>query len=236
MKYKITYDFNSNSLKDPNDLYIYDFGYIKVFIYNSDINVYRIIEKKEYYEIIEEFDGILPLDLISLEKYKCDYKNNNYITENFTIVFNNYLDTKAPIFEPIVKSSQPLAPKHLAPQPLLPKPFRPPVQQHCYQQNLQKNNTNKKISSIHKDYSKQNLMKEPLVENFQQIPSNSWISLDQILQVPQQQKIQHSQQLKQGFFSKKHHQNFSNVRQHPKQSLKGHQLSTHQNDPLHVSN
>ena len=126
MKYKITYDFNSNSLEDPNDLYIYDFGYIKVFIYNSNINVYRIIEKKEYYEIIEEFDGSLPLDLISVEKYKCNYKNSTYITEKFTILFNNFLDRKAPIFEPVIKSSQPLLPQPRA------------VQQRSYQQNLQK--------------------------------------------------------------------------------------------------
>ena len=44
MKYKITYDFNINSLEDPHDLHIYDFGYLKAFIFNSDINVYRIIE------------------------------------------------------------------------------------------------------------------------------------------------------------------------------------------------
>lgn len=234
MKYKITYDFNSNSLEGANDLYIYDFGHIKVFIYNSDINVYRIIEKKEYYEIIEEFDGNLPLDLISVEKYKCNYKNNNYVTENFTILFNNFLDKKAPIFQPLLP--QPSRPSQLS-QPLLSRPSQlPSVQEHSYQQNLPRNNMNKKISNNYKNYSKQGSMREPLVENFQQIPSNSWISLDQILQVHQPQKIQHSQQLKQDFFSKKQHQNFLNVRQHPKQSLKGHQLSTHQSDPLHISN
>ena len=218
MKYKITYDFNSNSLEDPNELYIYDFGYLKAFIFNSDINVYRIIEKKENFEIIEEFDGVLPLDLISLEKYKCNYKNNNYITENFVISLETYLDTNATVFDPnkfkqtssFQKSSQqpsqqlPLLPQKLPQQsPLL-------SQKGHYQQ--KHNNKKVFLKNEKPHFQKENSPIKVMEQNLQHNLSNSWISLDQILQVHQSPKIQPPQHSKQQFPLKKHH-SFSHVRQ-----------------------
>ena len=43
MKYLLKYDFNKNLMKNHSDLYIYDFGFVKGFLYNDIFILYKII-------------------------------------------------------------------------------------------------------------------------------------------------------------------------------------------------
>ena len=76
MKFKIFYDFKNNSLENTKELFIYDFGNIKVFVFDNTIDVYKILDKKDNFEIVEDYDGYLPLDLISLENINRLFFNN----------------------------------------------------------------------------------------------------------------------------------------------------------------
>jgi hypothetical protein len=236
MKFKIFYDFKNNSLENTKELFIYDFGSIKVFVFDNSVDVYKILDKKDNFEIVEDYDGYLPLDLISLEKYQCTFNNKIYTTETFSINVQAYLDSQATIFEPAIIPpplySLEILPSRLPSQlpsqlPSRRPSFQPPLLKDPPLQTLQ-NTSNKKVFS----QKKQDL--PPLQEKIPKIkkeysslqdPSTSWISLDQISQIHQQQikgYVQPRPPYPSHSLSKKH-QNSLHVRQHPMQSSKGHQ-------------
>lgn len=252
MKFKIIYDFKNNSLENTKELFIYDFGSIKVFVFDNSIDVYKILDKKDNFEIVEDYDGYLPLDLISLEKYQCNFNNKIYTTESFSINVQPYLDFQATTFQPatIPPSLSPCLPRLLSSPRLQSQSFQreqyshrsssqPSVLKHQPLQNQQ--NTNNKKSFLQK---KQNFSQAQEFSQLQgefpkvkkeysslQDPSTSWISLDQISQIHQQQikgYLQPHPPCPPHSLSKKH-QNSLRVRQDLTPLSKGHQMKGHQN-------
>lgn len=242
MKFKIFYDFKNNSLENTKELFIYDFGNIKVFVFDNTIDVYKILDKKDNFEIVEDYDGYLPLDLISLEKYQCNFNNKIYTTETFSINIQPYLDFQATIFEPatIPPPLYSVEPPPLPPRRSFqrdqssrhPSSSQSPLLKHQPLQNSQITNNKKPFSQKKQDFSQAQDFSQlqgefPKVKkeySSLQDPSTSWISLDQISQIHQQQIKGYVQPRPPHSLLKKH-QNSLHVRQHLTQPSKGHQMT-----------
>ena len=202
MKYLIKYNFNKNLIKNDFDLYIYDFGYLKGFLYNNIFNLYKIIKKNKESEYVEDYEGYIPKDVISIEKYKCNYDNNTYITESFTIIIQQQ--------DPEFDVDQPLLSFPVEAQKLNYKAKEHKVKQPFVPNDLKKN---KKQGDFHQ-------------QDTGDFPnhSNSWISLDQIVLNDSKHHPQFSSKVK-DFHYLKDYKKFSQVRQHQKRFSKDHQTS-----------
>jgi len=121
MKYILEYK-NAENHNLNNTLFIYDFGYIKGFLYDDNFSMYKILNKTDTKEIIEEYNGIIPKNAFSIETYKCEYKNGNYKTPDFDFLVTAFLKADSLPFEP---SPQALLPQAPSPQALLPHPPSP---------------------------------------------------------------------------------------------------------------
>jgi hypothetical protein len=126
MKYILEYK-NAENHNLNNSLVIYDFGYIKGFLYEDTFTMYKILNKNDTQETIEEYYGIIPKNAFSIETYACEYKNGIYKIPDFDLSVTTFLKADSLPFEPPPPLPQTPPPLSQTPPPLSQTP--PPLLQ-----------------------------------------------------------------------------------------------------------
>ena len=224
MKYVITYSKRTEPIQDNSrKLYIYDFGHIRGFLYDSTFTMYRLLKRDDTNEYVELYDGVIPKNALSIEEYDCYYSGESYSIQDYDIIIKPSLQASlsAKEFYPQQhrQHQQTFRAPFLSPLPvssLLPRQKRPSC--------IKRNNPEEK--RVEKNLEEVSVKKQP-VSQYQPLVSDyhtplqspSWMSLDQLmrasslssgpkLHLQQVQEKQYSQPLKR----KKH--SSSQVRQH----------------------
>jgi hypothetical protein len=184
MKYVITYSKRSEPIDSENSrkLFIYDFGHIRGFLYDSTFTMYRMLERDDTNEYVEMYDGVIPKTAFSIEEYDCNFKESSYSIQDYDIIIKHSLQASlsAKEFYPQQQRQTFRAP-FLSPLPvsLLPPPQkRPscikrssPVEKRV-EKNLEEVSVKKQPVSHY----------QPLLSDYHTpLQSSSWTSLDQLL-------------------------------------------------------
>jgi hypothetical protein len=190
MNYEIKFYSVVNTFESDHSLYIYDFGNVKGYLYDNEFKLFKILNKDfkenmytEYCILYEQ----IPLKAISIEKYKCKYENNVYITPNYTISITPFFLPAPPLpqGQPQPQQHQPQAQPPLVAQPLHKKPI-------YMKKEMRKNETFP--SRVSEKTPRELTFQQPL----QQLPKHQWMSLERIMKhssllAPQQPSSQQTQ-------------------------------------------
>ena len=197
MNYEIKFYSVVNTFESNHSLYIYDFGNIKGFLYDNEFKLFKILNKDfkenmytEYCILYEQ----IPLKAISIEKYKCKYENNVYITPNYTISIIPFFLPAPPPQQQHQQQQQQQQQQQVQVQPLLPSLVGQPLhkKQTYMKKDLKRTET---FPSRVSEKTPQGLkFQQPL----QQLPKHQWMSLEKLMKhssllAPQQPSSQQTQ-------------------------------------------
>lgn len=185
MKYIIEYKYCENKVDSTYKLVLYDFGYVKGFLYNNEFTMYKIISKNNINECVEVYDNTIPKVAFSIEIYDCIYENNIYITPQYTISITPLL-----VQEPLLELLPPLA-QIQAP---------PPLRQTSYNTKIHLNKRPQVQGVVHGKVQ-QVIPEKQETLNYPSAVKHRWTSLEQLMKVPspsvgQEFHIQQKQQRK----------------------------------------
>jgi hypothetical protein len=182
MKYTLTYVQTNEKITSNKTLTIYDFGNIKGFLYDNDFIMYKILERNDNYEICEDYDENIPLNVFSIETYDCLLENNAYKMNDIVIEISRQPSQPSEQQQPHQKHQRQQQPPLRQVRPQQPFPQEPQHQQRNTQRTLirreaPKDEKYKKTQRV--ELNLQVPLEQPIVQQ-----QNQWMSLGALMQLP----------------------------------------------------
>ena len=177
MKYTIEYKPSENHNLN-NILFIYDFGYVKGFLYDNTFTMYKLLDKENTLDIVELYEGIIPKSVFSIEKYSCEYSDGIYKLQDFDVVVKRYLHVDSQPFLPSLPPSPHSLPLHQQAVKVVKEPRHniPRNNQVAVKPEIHLNGVNEKVQPV-----------EQQTQYFSMSPNAvkpQWISLEQLMKGP----------------------------------------------------